>query len=99
MRLGALVLIPVVSILAFGHDPPAYPRAVQWLAAVQSPPHLEGNVPAMTFSKPQNFSVPAASFITEFPYLANRLFPRSAFVLLIRVLCSADSYSIAGACL
>ena len=52
MRLGALVLIPVVSILAFGHDPPAYPRAVQWLAAVQSPPHLEGNVPAMTFSTP-----------------------------------------------
>jgi len=33
----------------------SYPGAVQWLAAVQSPPHLKAMVPAMTFSNPQNF--------------------------------------------
>ena len=33
----------------------SYPGAAQWLAAVESPPHLEAMVPAMTFSTPQNF--------------------------------------------
>jgi hypothetical protein len=33
----------------------SYPGAVQWLAAVESPPHLKAMVPAMTFSTPQNF--------------------------------------------
>ena len=33
----------------------SYPGAVQWLAAVQNPPHLRAMVPAMTFSTPQNF--------------------------------------------
>lgn len=33
----------------------SYPGALQWLAAVQSPPHLKAMVPAMTFSTPQNF--------------------------------------------
>jgi putative CocE/NonD family hydrolase len=33
----------------------SYPGAVQWLAAVENPPHLEAMVPAMTFSTPQNF--------------------------------------------
>src|SRR5450631_28301 len=33
----------------------SYPGAVQWLAAVQNPPHLKAMVPAMTFSTPQNF--------------------------------------------
>src|SRR6201997_226311 len=33
----------------------SYPGAVQWLAAVQGPPHLKAMVPAMTFSTPQNF--------------------------------------------
>jgi putative CocE/NonD family hydrolase len=33
----------------------SYPGAVQWLAAVESPPHLKAMVPAMTFSNPQNF--------------------------------------------
>jgi uncharacterized protein len=33
----------------------SYPGAVQWLAAVQSPPHLKAMVPAMTFSSAQNF--------------------------------------------
>jgi uncharacterized protein len=33
----------------------SYPGAVQWLAALESPPHLKAMVPAMTFSTPQNF--------------------------------------------
>jgi len=33
----------------------SYPGAVQWLAAVQSPPHLKAMIPAMTFSSAQNF--------------------------------------------
>jgi putative CocE/NonD family hydrolase len=33
----------------------SYPGAVQWLAAVEDPPHLKAMVPAMTFSTPQNF--------------------------------------------
>jgi len=33
----------------------SYPGAVQWLAAVEAPPHLKAMVPAMTFSTPRNF--------------------------------------------
>lgn len=33
----------------------SYPGAVQWLAAVENPPHLKAMVPAMTFSNGQNF--------------------------------------------
>jgi uncharacterized protein len=33
----------------------SYPAAVQWLAAVENPPHLKAMVPAMTFSTPRNF--------------------------------------------
>ncbi len=33
----------------------SYPGAVQWLAALESPPHLEAMVPAMTFSSPRIF--------------------------------------------
>ena len=33
----------------------SYPGAVQWLAAVEDPPHLKAMVPAMTFSTPRNF--------------------------------------------
>lgn len=33
----------------------SYPGAVEWLAAVESPPHLKAMVPAMTFSTPRNF--------------------------------------------
>jgi putative CocE/NonD family hydrolase len=33
----------------------SYPGAVQWLAAVEAPPHLRAMVPAMTFSTPRNF--------------------------------------------
>jgi len=40
------------SVGSFGLS---YPGAVQWLAAVENPPHLKAMVPAMTFSTPQNF--------------------------------------------
>lgn len=40
------------SVGSFGLS---YPGAVQWLAAVESPPHLKAMVPAMTFSTPRNF--------------------------------------------
>ena len=33
----------------------SYPGAVQWLAAIEQPPHLVSMVPAMTFSSPRNF--------------------------------------------
>ena len=33
----------------------SYPGAVQWLAAVERPPSLKVMVPAMTYSKPENF--------------------------------------------
>ncbi len=33
----------------------SYPGAVQWLAAMERPPHLKAMVPAMTFSTPMNF--------------------------------------------
>jgi len=40
----------------------SYPGAVQWLAAVESPPHLKAMVPAMTFSTPDNFFHSGGSF-------------------------------------
>lgn len=33
----------------------SYPGAVQWLAALEQPPHLKAMVPAMTYSSPRNF--------------------------------------------
>lgn len=33
----------------------SYPGAVQWLAAVERPPHLKAMVPAMTYASPENF--------------------------------------------
>lgn len=33
----------------------SYPGAVQWLAAVEAPPHLDAMVPAMTFASPRKF--------------------------------------------
>lgn len=46
----------------------SYPGAVQWLAAIENPPHLEAMVPAMTFSTPQNFffawGIPDLSWIS-----------------------------------
>ena len=40
----------------------SYPGAVQWLAAVESPPHLKAMVPAMTFSTPRNFFYAGGTF-------------------------------------
>jgi len=40
----------------------SYPGAVQWLAAVENPPHLKAMVPAMTFSTPRNFFYSAGVF-------------------------------------
>lgn len=33
----------------------SYPGAVQWMAAVEQPPHLKAMVPAMTYSTPESF--------------------------------------------
>jgi uncharacterized protein len=33
----------------------SYPGAVQWLAAIENPPHLKAMVPAMTFASPMQF--------------------------------------------
>ena len=33
----------------------SYPGAVQWLAALENPPHFKAMIPAMTFSTPRNF--------------------------------------------
>jgi putative CocE/NonD family hydrolase len=40
----------------------SYPGAVQWLAAIESPPHLKAMVPAMTFSTPRNFFYSGGAF-------------------------------------
>jgi putative CocE/NonD family hydrolase len=40
----------------------SYPGAVQWLAAVEGPPHLKAMVPAMTFSTPRNFFYSSGAF-------------------------------------
>ena len=40
----------------------SYPGAVQWLAAVESPPHLKAMVPAMTFSSHRNFFYAGGTF-------------------------------------
>jgi uncharacterized protein len=40
----------------------SYPGAVQWLAAVENPPHLLAMVPAMTFSSYRNFFYAGGTF-------------------------------------
>jgi uncharacterized protein len=40
----------------------SYPGAVQWLAAVENPPHLVAMVPAMTFSSYRNFFYAGGTF-------------------------------------
>lgn len=40
----------------------SYPGAVQWLAAVESPPHLRAMAPAMTYSTHRNFIYSGGSF-------------------------------------
>ena len=45
----------------------SYPGAVQWLAAVEHPPHLKAMVPAMTFSTPQYFFYSGGTFDLSWP--------------------------------
>ena len=45
----------------------SYPGAVQWLAAVEAPPHLVAMVPAMTFSTPRNFFYSGGCFDLSWP--------------------------------
>jgi predicted acyl esterase len=42
----------------------SYPGAVQWLAAIENPPHLKAIFPAMTFSSPTNFVYAGGIFLT-----------------------------------
>lgn len=46
----------------------SYPGAVQWLAAVENPPHLKAMVPAMTFSTPRNFFYSGGVFDGSWTY-------------------------------
>ena len=46
----------------------SYPGAVQWLAAVEHPPHLKAMVPAMTFSSGRNFFYSGGVFDLSWPY-------------------------------
>lgn len=54
----------------------SYPGAVQWLAAVESPPHLKAMVPAMTFSTPQRFFYSSGIFdLAWIPWIYNSIAP------------------------
>jgi putative CocE/NonD family hydrolase len=46
----------------------SYPGAVQWLAAVENPPHLKAMVPAMTFATPRNFFYSGGVFDGSWTY-------------------------------
>jgi putative CocE/NonD family hydrolase len=45
----------------------SYPGAVQWLAAVERPPHLRAMAPAMTFSTPRYFFYSGGAFDLSWP--------------------------------
>jgi len=45
----------------------SYPGAVQWLAAVEAPPHLRAMVPAMTYASPFNFFYSGGVFDLSWP--------------------------------
>ncbi len=54
----------------------SYPGAVQWLAAVESPPHLKAMVPAMTFSSPRNFFYAGGAWdLSWLPWIWNNVAP------------------------
>ncbi len=54
----------------------SYPGAVQWLAAVESPPHLKAMVPAMTFSTPRNFFYAGGAWdLSWLPWIWNNIAP------------------------
>ena len=54
----------------------SYPGAVQWLAALEDPPHLKAMVPAMTFSTPRNFFYSGGVFDASWiPWVHNSIAP------------------------
>lgn len=54
----------------------SYPGAVQWLAAVERPPHLKAMVPAMTFSTPRRFFYFNGVFdLSWLPWINNSIAP------------------------
>lgn len=54
----------------------SYPGAVQWLAAVERPPHLKAMVPAMTFATPQLFVYFNGVFdLSWLPWIHNSIAP------------------------
>lgn len=54
----------------------SYPAAVQWLAAMERPPHLEAMVPAMTFSTPLRFFYFDGVFdLSWLPWIHNSIAP------------------------
>jgi hypothetical protein len=56
----------------------SYPGAVQWLAAVESPPHLKAMVPAMTFSSPRNFFYAGGVWdLSWIPWIWNNIAPET----------------------
>jgi putative CocE/NonD family hydrolase len=56
----------------------SYPGAVQWLAAVEAPPHLKAMVPAMTFSSPRNFFYAGGAWdLSWLPWIWNNIAPDS----------------------
>lgn len=57
----------------------SYPGAVQWLAAMESPPHLVAMAPAMTFSSPRNFFYANGIFDTSWlPWIYQYIAPDAA---------------------
>jgi putative CocE/NonD family hydrolase len=54
----------------------SYPGAVQWLAAVEAPPHLVCAFPAMCFSSPRQFFYFGGAFdMSWLPWTANNIAP------------------------
>lgn len=54
----------------------SYPGAVQWLAALERPPHLVAMVPAMTFSTPRDFFTFDGVFdLSWLPWTLNSIAP------------------------
>jgi uncharacterized protein len=54
----------------------SYPGAVQWLAAMEAPPHLQAMAPAMTFSSPRNFFYAGGTFdMSWLPWIYQNVAP------------------------
>jgi putative CocE/NonD family hydrolase len=54
----------------------SYPGAVQWLAAVEHPPHLRAMAPAMTFATPRYFFYSGGAFDMSWPaWILNNIAP------------------------